>query len=89
MGTSPHRALLLLTCLLAAAALSAAPAGAVELGISDSDAPTSTEPFWAGLGITRARIVVPYDIATTSGDAGMDAARQLREISRERDEPPA
>lgn len=71
MGTSPHRALLLLACLLAAAALSAAPAGAVELGISDSDAPTTAEPFWAGLGVTRARIVVPYDIATTSGDAGL------------------
>ncbi|HKG01874.1 MAG TPA: hypothetical protein VKB03_01725 [Conexibacter sp.] len=72
MGTSPHRALLLLACLLAAAGLSAAPAGAVELGISDSDAPTVAEPFWAGLGISRARIVVPYDIATTSGAAGLD-----------------
>lgn len=54
-----------------AAALAAAPAGAVELGISDSDAPTVTEPFWTGLHVTRARIVVPYDIATTAGSAGV------------------
>ncbi|HKG38163.1 MAG TPA: hypothetical protein VKB25_04175 [Conexibacter sp.] len=74
VGTSPHRALLLLVCLLAvvAASLTAAPAGAVELGISDSDALTAAEPFWAGLGITRARVVVPYDIATTSSPAGLD-----------------
>ncbi len=45
-------------------------AGAVELGISDSDAPTVIEPFWDGLHVTRARIVVPYDVATTTGDAG-------------------
>ena len=73
VGTSPHRALLLVACLLAAVALSAAgSAGAVELGISDSDAPTVAEPFWSGLGISRARIVVPYDIATTSGAAGLE-----------------
>jgi hypothetical protein len=74
VGTSPHRAsLLLVACLLAAVALtSAAPAGAVELGISDSDAPTVAEPLWAGLGIGRARIVVPYDIATASGAAGSE-----------------
>jgi hypothetical protein len=72
VGKSPHRALLLVVaCLLAATAVVAAPAGAVELGISDSDAPTTTEPFWSGLGISRARIVVPYDIATTSGAAGL------------------
>ncbi|HEV7774040.1 MAG TPA: hypothetical protein VGO48_12220 [Conexibacter sp.] len=77
VGTSPHRALQLLACLLAAALLSAASAGAVELGISDSDAPTVAEPFWAGLGITRVRIVVPYDIATTSGDAGIQRRDNL------------
>ncbi|MFL5818385.1 MAG: hypothetical protein ACJ76L_12400 [Conexibacter sp.] len=71
MGTSPHRALLVLACLLAATSLSAAAASAVELGISDSDAPTTTEPFWAGLGVSRARIVVPYDIATTGGSEGL------------------
>jgi hypothetical protein len=42
----------------------------VELGISDSDAPTVTEQHWDGLGIRRARVVVPYDVATTSGAAG-------------------
>jgi hypothetical protein len=69
VGTSPHRALpLVLACLIAAAL--AAPAGAVELGVSDSDAPTTAEPFWAGLNVTRARVVVPYDVATTSGAAG-------------------
>lgn len=79
MGTCPHsatgaahRALrLALATLLAALAL-AAPAGAVELGISDSDAPTVLEPHWPSLGITRARVVLPYDIATTSGAAGVD-----------------
>ena len=71
MGTSPHRALLFLACLLAAAALGASSVRAVELGISDSDAPTTTEPFWSGLGVTRARVVVPYDLATTSGADGV------------------
>jgi hypothetical protein len=71
VGTSPHRTLLLVACLLAAVSLSAPSAHAVELGISDSDAPTVGEPFWAGLGINRARVVVPYDIATTSGAEGL------------------
>jgi hypothetical protein len=71
VGTSPLRALsLLLACLTAAALLAAAPAGALELGISDSDSSTLTEPSWSGLGISRVRIVVPYDVATTSGSAG-------------------
>ncbi len=76
MGFSPHRALPpLLACLLALAlalalAAAAAPAGAVELGISDSDASTTTEPDWAGLHVRRVRIVVPWDVATTTGDAG-------------------
>ena len=87
VGTSPQRGsvrarplavrgLLLLACLLAAAALHSAPAGALVLGISDSDDATVTEPFWSGLGIDRARVVVPYDIATTAGAAG--AARRDR-----------
>lgn len=50
--------------------LVSASAGAVELGVSDSDATTFTEPSWTGLGITRARIVVPYDVATTNGADG-------------------
>jgi hypothetical protein len=61
---------LLLACLLAGAA-APDPAGAVELGISDSDAPTVLEPHWASLNLTRARIVVPYDVATTAGAAGI------------------
>jgi hypothetical protein len=69
VGTWPHRALsLLVGCLLGLALV--APAEAVELGISDSDAPTFAEPFWAGLNVTHARIVVPYDIATTNGSEG-------------------
>lgn len=42
----------------------------VALGISDSDAPTVTEPWWDGLRLDRARVVVPYDVATTAGAAG-------------------
>jgi len=71
VGTSPHRALLSLACLIAALFVSAAPAAhALDLGISDSDATTLAEPGWSGLGIARVRIVVPYDVATTSGTAG-------------------
>lgn len=65
----PALVTLLLACVLAGAG-AAPPAGAVELGISDSDAPTVVEPFWDGLGVTRARVVVPYDVATTAGAAG-------------------
>jgi hypothetical protein len=50
--------------------LAAVPASALELGISDSDSSTLGEPLWPGLGITRVRIVVPYDVATTNGTAG-------------------
>jgi hypothetical protein len=57
----------------------AAPAGAVELGISDSDAATVTEPYWAGLGIARARVVVPYDVATTTGAAGTQRRANLEQ----------
>ncbi|MGN6187500.1 MAG: hypothetical protein ACTHOE_01265 [Conexibacter sp.] len=53
------------------ALLAAAPAAhAVELGISDSDSATLTDPSWSGLAVRRVRIVVPYDVATTSGTAG-------------------
>jgi len=70
VGTS-HRRLIALGALLVAL-LAGAPAGAVELGVSDSDAPTFAEPHWAGLNVTRARIVVPYDIATTNGAEGTE-----------------
>jgi hypothetical protein len=73
----PWRAALLLACLLAG--VSAAPAGAVELGISDSDASTVAEPFWAGLGIARTRIVVPYDVATTDGAEGAQRRANLEQ----------
>src|SRR5262249_45115088 len=69
VGTS-RRALSLLVAGLIALALTA-PAAAVELGVSDSDATTFTEPFWPGLNVTRARIVVPYDVATTTGADGI------------------
>ncbi|HZV72369.1 MAG TPA: hypothetical protein VFF79_01520 [Conexibacter sp.] len=61
---------LLLALSVATVAAGAARAGAVELGISDSDASTVTEPYWAGLHANRVRIVVPYDLATTAGAAG-------------------
>lgn len=73
VGTSPRSPLLALVALLIACLLGAPGAAqAVELGISDSDAPTVTESHWAGLGITRARVVVPYDVATTTGAAGIE-----------------
>lgn len=68
VGTSSHRALSLVLALIAL--LVAAPAAALELGISDSDSSTLAEPAWSGLGITRVRIVVPYDVAITNGTAG-------------------
>ena len=78
MGTSPHRVLtLLLAC--AVALIAAVPAGAVELGVSDSDAPTFAEPYWTGLGVSRARIVVPYDVATTSGAEGAQRRANLEQ----------
>jgi hypothetical protein len=73
--TRLRRLALLALTLLAGLAGAAGPARAVDLGISDSDAPTVTEPFWAGLHIARARIVVPYDIATTTGNAGIQRRR--------------
>jgi hypothetical protein len=77
VGTSPHsgtararRAAALVASVALLLLGSAASAGAVALGISDSDASTVTEPYWPGLGVDRARIVVPYDVATTTGAAG-------------------
>lgn len=77
MGTW-HRRLAALGALLIAL-LAAAPAGAVELGVSDSDPSTLTEPFWPGLGISRVRIVVPYDVATTNGTAGAERRADLEQ----------
>lgn len=50
----------------------ASAASAVELGISDSDAPTVAEPHWDGLNVRRARVVVPYDVATTRAGEGVE-----------------
>jgi hypothetical protein len=40
------------------------------LGISDSDAPTVVETHWDGLGVSHARVVVPFDVAVSDGPAG-------------------
>ncbi len=79
VGTSRHRGRALVALLLASLALaaSATPTCALELGISDSDASTLAEPLWVGLGIARVRIVVPYDVATTSGAAGVERRENL------------
>ncbi|HEU4702811.1 MAG TPA: hypothetical protein VFS37_10040 [Conexibacter sp.] len=69
MGTWRHRTTALGALLIALLA-AAAPAGALELGVSDSDSSTLAEPFWSALGVARVRIVVPYDVAVTSGTAG-------------------
>lgn len=54
----------------------------MELGIADSDAPTVTERWWDGLGVGRARLVVPWDVATTTGGAG---ARRREQFEAYRD----
>jgi hypothetical protein len=48
-------------------------AAATTIGISDSDATTFTDPSWAGLNVTTARAVVPYDVALTQPVAGTPA----------------
>ena len=44
-------------------ALCAAPAQALDLGISDSDDTTFAEPYWPGLHVGLARAVLPWDVA--------------------------
>jgi hypothetical protein len=73
-----HRRLLALGALLVTLIV-ATPAGALELGISDSDSSTPAEPLWPGLGISRVRIVVPYDVATTNGAAGVERRENLEQ----------
>src|SRR3954451_1806933 len=56
----------------------AAPARAVEVGIADQHAATFADPVYRSLGLGYARIVVPWDVATTdpaSLDAWLAAAR--------------
>jgi len=68
---SVRRGLLLAVALVAVFATAATTASAVEIGISDSDDETVTEPFWDGLKVNRARVVLPYDVATApEGSAG-------------------
>lgn len=69
--------------LLAAALLAPAGADAVEVGIADSNARTLVERHWPGLGVNRLRIVVPYDVATTTGRAGLRRRADF-ELLRER-----
>jgi len=67
---SVRRGLLLAVTLVAVLATATTAATAVEIGISDSDDRTVTEPFWDGLKVNRVRVVLPYDVATTTGEAG-------------------
>jgi hypothetical protein len=61
----------------AASLAHAAPASAVDLGISDSDAPTTDEPNWPGLDIDRLRVVLPFDVAETPDLDDPEASRSL------------
>src|SRR3954470_24563214 len=56
----------------------AAPARAVEVGIADQHASTFSDPAFRSLALGYARIVVPWDVATTDPaplDAWLSAAR--------------
>src|SRR6476646_2124787 len=55
--------LIVVVALLACAV--AAPARAVEVGIADQHASTFADPKYRVLGLGYARIVVPWDVATT------------------------
>src|SRR4051812_7295463 len=55
---------LTLVAALACAAL-ASPARAVEVGLADQHATTFSDPAFRSLGLGYARIVVPWDVATT------------------------
>jgi hypothetical protein len=67
------RPLAFAVAVLALLAALPATAAATTIGISDSDATTFTEPDWAGLGVSTARAVVPYDVALTQPVAGTPA----------------
>lgn len=69
---------LILAAALAAALACAPAAHAVEVGIADQHAATFLDPTFRSLGLGYARIVVPWDVATTdpgSLDAWLAAAR--------------
>src|SRR4051794_7771179 len=62
----------------AALALWASPAAALEVGIADQHAATFADPTFRALGLGYARVVVPWDVATTdpaSLDGWLAAAR--------------
>lgn len=67
------RPLAVAVAVLALLAALPAAAAATTIGISDSDATTFTDPSWAGLNVTTARAVVPYDVALTQPVAGTPA----------------
>jgi hypothetical protein len=60
----------LLSALIAVAAVAvamgvmASSASALAVGIADSESSTFTSPLWAGQNVIRARVIVPYDVAT-------------------------
>src|SRR3954452_17438069 len=61
-----------------AAVLAATPAQAVQVGIADQHASTFSDPAFRSLALGYARIVVPWDVATTdpgSLDPWLQAAR--------------
>ena len=51
---------------LAALATAAASAYALEVGISDQDAASFSDPHLRALGLEDARLIVPWDAATSS-----------------------
>ncbi len=67
--------------LLMAGAVVRAPAATAAsdfaVGISDSDDDTFTHPAWAGLGVSLARAVVPWDIAARSDERRAEFDRWL------------
>src|SRR4051794_32306074 len=68
----------LILAALAAVALWATPAAALDVGIADQHAATFADPVYRALGLGYARVVVPWDVAITSPaslDAWLAAAR--------------
>jgi hypothetical protein len=59
---------LLATAAVIGAAFAALPAsaGALAVGIADSESSTFTSPLWPGQNVIRLRVIVPYDIAKRS-----------------------
>ena len=63
--------------------LAAATALAIAtLGVADSDSATFTDPAWAGLHVTQARAVVPWDVALTDPSAPTAAGARRAEFDR-------